>query len=107
MSCPPSPFSHHGQRVDQPMANWIAEVHGIAFQLGEISITVDNEDLILILTTMGLPKSYDTFVISLDTINTTTLTLNFIITCLLNKQSQQSGSNPSHHPLIQDLQLQL
>jgi gag-polypeptide of LTR copia-type/Zinc knuckle len=77
------------KRVDQPMANWIA------FQLREISITVDNEDLILILT-MGLPKSYDTFIISLYTINTTTLILNLIITHLLNKQSRQSGSNLSH-----------
>ena len=61
------------------MANWIAEVHGITFQLGEIGVTIDNEDLILVLT-MGLPKSYDTFVISLDTTDPAALTLNFVIT---------------------------
>jgi gag-polypeptide of LTR copia-type len=83
------------KRVDQPMANCIAEVHGIVFQLWDIGVAIDDEDLILILT-MGLPKSYDTFVISLNAINTTTLTLNFVITHLLNEQSQQSGSNPSH-----------
>ena len=38
------------KRGDQPMANWIAEVCGTAFQLREIGVTVDDEDLILVLT---------------------------------------------------------
>jgi hypothetical protein len=76
------------------MANWIAEVCGIAFQLGEIGVTIDDEDLILVLT-MGLPKSYDTFVISLDSTDPATLTLNFVITHLLNEQSRQSVGDPS------------
>ena len=77
------------------MANWIAEVHGVAFHLEEISVTIDDEDLILVLT-MGLPKSFDTFVISLDT-DTTPLTLNHVITRLLNEESQQTvDTRPVH-----------
>jgi gag-polypeptide of LTR copia-type/Zinc knuckle len=70
------------------MTNWIA------FQLRKIGVTVHDEDPIIL--TMGLPKSYNTFVISLNAIDTTTLTLDFIITHLLNEQSQQSDSNLCH-----------
>jgi hypothetical protein len=44
---------------------------------------------------MGLPKSYDTFVISLNSTDPATLTLNFIITHLLNKQFRQFIGDPS------------
>jgi hypothetical protein len=77
------------KKSDQPMANWIAEVRGVAFHLEQIGVTVDDEDLILVLT-MGLPKSFDTFVISLDT-DTTPLTLNHIVTRLLNEESRQTS----------------
>ncbi|KAI0693234.1 hypothetical protein BC835DRAFT_1276352 [Cytidiella melzeri] len=42
------------KKNDKPMAQWIADVRGVAFRLRGIGVTVDDEELILVLT-MGLP----------------------------------------------------
>ena len=46
----------------QKMASWIGDVRGVAFRLKQAGITVDDEDIILVLT-MGLPDTYDTLVV--------------------------------------------
>ena len=61
------------------MQNFIAEVLCLALQLQAIGITVNNEDIILVLTG-GLPSSYDNFFITLDSTSPADLTLDYVIT---------------------------
>jgi hypothetical protein len=68
------------------MQNFISEAHCIALQLTEIGIAVDDEDIILVLT-RGLPSTYENFVITLDSTPTSQLTLDYIISCLLNEEA--------------------
>jgi hypothetical protein len=73
---------------NQNMASWIGEVRGVAFRLKQAGITVDDEDIILVLT-MGLPDSYDTFVVALDSTDSSALTLDYVIGRLLNEESRK------------------
>jgi hypothetical protein len=68
--------------TQQKMASWIGDVHNIVFRLGKAGITVDNEDIILVLT-MGLPDTYDTLVVSLDSTEPNNFTLDYMIGRLL------------------------
>ena len=74
------------------MEAWIGEVHSLANYLIVIAISTSDEDIIVILTT-DLPSSYETVIISLDTVAPTDLMLNFVITHSINEESQ----NPYHH----------
>ncbi|KAF8528449.1 hypothetical protein BU17DRAFT_38317 [Hysterangium stoloniferum] len=47
------------------MSSWIANVQQAAFRLNEVGYIATDEDKILVLT-QGLPRSYDSFIISLD-----------------------------------------
>lgn len=58
----------------QPMYQWIANVRGITFRLRSIGVTIDDEDLILVIT-MGLPPAYTTFVVALDSTPSNQLTI--------------------------------
>jgi hypothetical protein len=73
----------------QKMASWIGEVRNVAFRLKQTGITVDDEDIILVLT-MGLPDSYDTFIVALDSTDPTSLTLDYVIGRLLNEESRKT-----------------
>jgi len=57
------------------MSLWIVEVHQISFQLTQMGVSVDDEEIILVLT-MGLPPSYQTFIGTLE--NVDNLTLNYV-----------------------------
>ncbi|KAF7365722.1 Retrovirus-related Pol polyprotein from transposon TNT 1-94 [Mycena venus] len=74
---------------NQKMACWIGDVRSIAFRLKQAGIAVDDEDIILVLT-MGLPDTYDTFVVALDSTNAAALTLDYVIGRLLNEESRKS-----------------
>jgi hypothetical protein len=78
-------------KPEGPMQNFIAEARRLALQLQEIGVTVDDEDIILVLTG-GLPKSYDNFVITLDATPSDQLTLDYVVTRLLNEESRQIGT---------------
>ncbi|KAH0580484.1 hypothetical protein H2248_001983 [Termitomyces sp. 'cryptogamus'] len=54
-----------------------------------INISTSDKDIIVVLTA-SLPPSYETVIISLDAIKPEELTLNFVITCLLNEESCQN-----------------
>ncbi|KAG6884531.1 hypothetical protein C0993_010345, partial [Termitomyces sp. T159_Od127] len=69
----------------QTIEAWIEEV----CSLTTIDVPVFNEDIIVILTA-GLPTLYETVIISLNAVDSNNLTLNFVITCLLNEESQQN-----------------
>ena len=70
---------------DQPMVSWISDVKNAAFQLEATGVTIIDEDVILALTE-GLPESYSTFIVALDSIPADDLTLDIIITRLLNEE---------------------
>ncbi|KAI5989250.1 hypothetical protein EDD15DRAFT_2107955, partial [Pisolithus albus] len=74
------------------MQAWIAEVRRTAFQLQEVDVSVSDEDIILVLT-LGLPTSYESFVVSLDTTPPDQLTLDYVITRLMNEEAWQSHSS--------------
>jgi hypothetical protein len=73
---------------------FISEARCLANQLKDIGVTVDDEDIILVLTG-GLPASYNNFVVSLDSTPPSDLTLAYVITRLLNEEARQLGTIPS------------
>lgn len=84
------------QKSDGPMQSFIAEVRRLALQLQEIGVTVEDEDIILVLTG-GLPPAYDALVITLDSTPASDLTLDYVISRLLNEEARQSHSEASDH----------
>jgi hypothetical protein len=79
-------------KPEGPMQNFISEARHLAKQLADIGVTVYDEDLILVLTG-GLPSSYDNFVISLDATPLPQLTLDYVVTRLLNEETRQNGTD--------------
>ena len=75
---------------DQTMESWIGEVRTRARRLESIEVNVSDEDIIVVLTA-GLPSSYTPVVISFDAIEPEKLTLDFVITRLLNEEARQAG----------------
>ena len=82
------------EKPEGPMQNFIAEARRLALQLQEIGVTVEDEDTILVLTG-GLPPSYDNFVVALDSAPSD-LTLDYVITRLLNEESRQLNGEASY-----------
>ena|SRR6202789_1554679 len=78
------------------MEGWIGEVRGLANRLKAIDVDVSDEDTIVILTA-GLPPSYTPIVISFDALENSKLTLDFVITRLLNEEGRQA--TPSFPPV--------
>ena len=78
----------------QLMASWISNVCHATFLLTEVGAKVDNEDTMLVLTN-GLPPSYETLIVNLNTTPESTLTLDYVIQSLLNEKSHQlTASSP-------------
>ena len=75
----------------ESMAAWISRMKGMALDLEDIGVTVDDEDRILELTT-GLDKTYDSFVISLDSTAAADLTFDHVVNRLLNEDVQRGGA---------------
>ncbi|KAF9552652.1 hypothetical protein CPC08DRAFT_615802, partial [Agrocybe pediades] len=69
------------------MQAWIGQVQGLAFRLEQAGIAVTDQDKILALT-MGLPPSYDAVIINFDSTPSDQLTLNHVISRLLNEVRQ-------------------
>ena len=70
------------------MVSWISDIKNAAFQLEAAGVTILDEDVILALTE-GLPESYSTLIVTLDSIPADSLTLDIVITCLLNEEVHQ------------------
>jgi hypothetical protein len=79
------------QKPEGPMQNFISEARRLAQQLADIGVSIYDEDIILVLTG-GLPDSYEHFVISLDATPSAQLTLDYVITRLLNEETRQIGT---------------
>jgi hypothetical protein len=82
------------EKGDLTIQAFISEARRLANQLKDIGVTVDEEDIILVLTG-GLPPSYDNFVVSLDSTPPADLTLDYVITRLLNEEARQLGTVPT------------
>jgi hypothetical protein len=67
-------------------------VQGLANRLTTIDVKVSDEDTIVVLTA-GLPFSYTPVVISFDELESSKLTLDFVITCLLNEEGRQATTS--------------
>jgi gag-polypeptide of LTR copia-type len=70
----------------QTMHTWIAAVRHLAQELTEAGTTVTDDDTIIVLM-LGLPLTYKNFVITLDVTPDEQLTLDLVITRLLNEES--------------------
>ena len=82
-------FITASMKEGQPMESWIGEVRGLANRLKAIDINVSDEDMIVVLTA-GLPITYTPIVISFDALDSLKLTLDFVITRLLNEEGRQA-----------------
>ena len=69
----------------QTMQAWIGYIQGLAFRMESANIIVTNQDKILAIT-MGLPPSYDNVIINFDSMSPDALTLDLVITHLLNEE---------------------
>ncbi|KNZ74748.1 hypothetical protein J132_06289, partial [Termitomyces sp. J132] len=86
-------FITASMKKDQTIEVWIGEVCSLANCITAINVPTSSEDFIIVLTT-GLPPSYETIIISLDAITLTELTLNLVISYLLNEVSHQNLTCP-------------
>ena len=76
------------KKQDQSMQSWIADVRDAAHRLQDADAEASDEDIILVLT-QGLPSEFDNFVVSLDATDASLLTLDYVITRLLNEEARQ------------------
>jgi hypothetical protein len=74
----------------QTMAGWIGSIRSQVFTMEGAGIDVSDQDTILALT-MGLPSDYDTVIINFDSTPTDQLTMDNIVTHLLNEESRHAS----------------
>jgi hypothetical protein len=83
-------------KESQSMESWIGEVRGLANRLKAIDVAVSDENMIVALTA-GLPTSYTPIIISFDALESSKLTIDFVITRILNEEGRQA--TPSLTPI--------
>jgi len=93
-------FISASMKKGQSMESWIGEVRSLANRLIAVDVNVSDEDIILVLIA-GLPTSYTPIVISFDALESSKLTLDFVITRLLNEEGRQGS--PSFSPKKKDI----
>jgi hypothetical protein len=87
------------EKGDGGVQAFISNARRLANHLIEIGVTVDDEDIILVLTG-GLPSSYENFVVSLDSTPPSELTLEYVVTRLLNEEACQLGNSLSKSRVV-------
>ncbi|KAF7370043.1 CCHC-type domain-containing protein [Mycena sanguinolenta] len=80
---------------DEPMEAWIGRVQTLVLRMEHAGIDVTAQDQILAMT-MGLPPSYAAVIINFDATPPEQLTVNHVITRLLNEETRQSSDPASH-----------
>ena len=86
----------------ETMSAWINRVKGMALDLEDIGIKVDEEDRILALMA-GLDESYDAFIMSLDTTDSTSFDFDRVADRLLNEDVRR-GSTAGTAKLKEEIQ---
>lgn len=82
-------FNQLEKSVDKSMQSFISTAHRLAAQLEEVGTQLNDEDMILAITG-GLLRSYNTFIITLNSAPADELTLDYVISRLLNEELHQS-----------------
>ena len=85
-------FHHLHLEHTETMSTYVAQVQHVAFLLEEADVTATNDDIILAITS-GLPRSYDSFLISLDATYDDNYMLAYVIAHLVNEYQRQHA----HH----------
>jgi len=75
----------------QMMQSWIGSVKTLAFRL-EASGTAVSDQNIILAPTMGLPTAYNAIIINFDVTATELLTLEYVISRLLNEETRQESA---------------
>ena len=65
--------------ADQLIVSWVSDIKKAAFQLEAAGVSTIDEDIILALTE-GLPESFSTFIVALDSLPPGELTLDNVVT---------------------------
>ena len=78
------------KREDQSMISWITSVEAYARRFRAIDANIENEEIIVVMVT-GLPDSFESFIVSLDSIPTLQLTLEYVKGRLMNEFTCQEG----------------
>src|SRR5882724_8863900 len=78
-------FLYMHKQEDQLIVSWVLDVKKTAFQLKAMGTSTIDEDIILALTE-GLLESFSTFIIALDSLLPSKLTLDNVIMRLLNEE---------------------
>ena len=89
------------KKIDQSMLSWIGEVRNAAHHLQDADAEASEEDIILVLT-QGLPSAFDNFVVMLDATVVDDLTVDYVISRLLNEEACQNvvGSPDANSALV-------
>jgi hypothetical protein len=82
---------------DQTISSWILDVKNTAYRLSGVSVTVLDDDIILALCE-GLPTSYLMLIVTLNSLPPDELTLDNIVTCLLNEEVCQKLDRDEKYP---------
>ena len=75
------------KRPDQSVSSWISDIKAQAHIIKDIGITLPNLFVIIVLT-LGLPAKFDSVVVTLDSIESKSLTLEVAISRLLNEEER-------------------
>ena len=78
-------FLYMHKQDNQPIVSWVSGVKKAAFQLEAASVSIIEEDIILALTE-GLPQSFATFIVALDSLPPSELSLDNVVMRLLNEE---------------------
>src|SRR5215469_1805526 len=90
-------FTRVVKEDSESMQAYIGRVQDLAFELESIGVNVTSEDRILSLTS-GLDESYDAFVISLDSTPEELLTVDLVVTRMLNEEARRIGREMGNSP---------
>jgi hypothetical protein len=82
------------KKDDETMEAWIGRIQTLVLRMEHGGIEVTAQDQILAMT-MGLPPSFDAVIINFDATPPEQLTVNHVITRLLNEETRQSSSTDS------------
>jgi hypothetical protein len=82
---------------DQTISSWISDVKNTAYRLSGVGVTVLDDDVILALCE-GLPTSYLMLIVTLDSLPPDELTLDNVVTRLLNEEVRQKPDRDEKYP---------
>jgi len=86
----------------ETMEAWIGRIQSMVLRMEYTGVVVTNQDKILALT-MGLPATYEAVIINFDATSPTDLTVEHVISRLLNEETRQQSNEDTTIPLPADI----